>query len=162
MDAESTIVVGVDGSTASARALGWAADRARLVGAGLQVVMAWRSSDAEEWPAQRREVGDEGLESRIMLRSMLAQVLGESPDVAVSSKAIEGPASRVLLDEAAGASLLVLGDRGIGGFAGLRLGSVGLQCAMEAPCTVIIVRDGHGESWGTHRPPTPLDATATS
>ncbi len=91
-------------------------------------------------------MGDKGLESRIMLRSVLVQVLGESPDVQVSSKAIEGPAARVLLDEAAHASLLVVGDRGIGGFAGLRLGSVGLQCAMHAPCTVIIVRD-HSESW---------------
>ena len=161
MDAKSTIVVGIDGSTASARALGWAADRARLAGSRLRVVMAWRSSRAEEWPAQQREFGDEGLESRIMLRSTLAQVLGKSPDVEVTSKAIEGPPARVLLDEAADSSLLVLGDRGVGGFAGLRLGSVGLQCVMDAPCSVIIVRAQHSESWGT-RPPTPLEAKAIS
>ncbi len=161
MDAQSTIVVGVDGSTASARALGWASDRARHAGSRLRVVMAWRSSDSDEWPTRRRELGDKGLESRIMLRSMLAQVLGESPEVEVSSEAIEGQAARVLLDEAADSSLLVLGDRGVGGFAGLRLGSVGLQCVMDAPCSVIIVRAEHSESWGTRRP-TPLEATAIS
>ncbi len=156
MDAKSTIVVGVDGSARSTRALEWATDRARVTGSRLRVVMAWEPSSAQEWPAARREVGDQGLESRIMLRGILAQGIEETSGLEFSSAAVEGPAARVLLDEALDASLLVLGDRGIGGFAGLALGSVGLQCVMHAPCTVVIVRP-RSESWG--RPGTePLSA----
>ena len=148
LDAKSTIVVGVDGSTASARALEWATDRARLTRSRLRVVMAWEPGATEEWPAAEREAGDEGLASRIMLRGILAQAIEETSELEVSSAAVEGPAAGVLLHEALDASLLVLGDRGIGGFAGLRLGSVGLQCVMHAPCTVVIVRP-KSESRGT-------------
>jgi nucleotide-binding universal stress UspA family protein len=51
----------------------------------------------------------------------------------------EGSASHVLLEEAADADLLVVGSRGLGGFRGLLLGSVGQQCAHHAPCPLVIV-----------------------
>ena len=49
-------------------------------------------------------------------------------------------AAQVLVDEADGADLLVVGSRGHGGFAGLLLGSVSQQCAHHAPCPVVIIR----------------------
>jgi nucleotide-binding universal stress UspA family protein len=45
----------------------------------------------------------------------------------------------VLLDEAASADLLVVGSRGLGGFAELLLGSVSHECAQHATCPVVIV-----------------------
>ncbi|WP_332872176.1 universal stress protein [Blastococcus atacamensis] len=52
------------------------------------------------------------------------------------------PAGRALLQSAAGAHLLVVGARGIDGFAGLVLASVSDQCVRHAPCPVTVVRTG--------------------
>jgi nucleotide-binding universal stress UspA family protein len=46
----------------------------------------------------------------------------------------------VLLDASAGASLLVVGSRGHGGFAEALLGSVSQHCVQHAPCPVVVVR----------------------
>jgi nucleotide-binding universal stress UspA family protein len=51
-----------------------------------------------------------------------------------------GAPGRVLVEQARGAELLVLGHRGRGGVASVVLGSVGLYCVLHAPCSVTIVR----------------------
>jgi nucleotide-binding universal stress UspA family protein len=53
---------------------------------------------------------------------------------------VHGRAAQVLVDEADGADLLVVGCRGHGGLAEARLGSVGQFCAHHAPCPVVIMR----------------------
>jgi nucleotide-binding universal stress UspA family protein len=74
------------------------------------------------------------------LDKTIDEVIGDVKDVAVERKAVEGMAAQVLVDEAAGADLLVVGSRGHGGFAGLLLGSVSQQCAHHASCPVVIIR----------------------
>jgi len=54
----------------------------------------------------------------------------------------QGHAAQVLVAEAHDADLLVVGSRGLGGFKGLLLGSVGRQCAHHAACPVVIVPNG--------------------
>ncbi|SDJ60726.1 universal stress protein [Streptomyces indicus] len=62
------------------------------------------------------------------------------PDPKVTYTVLDGaPASTVLAERAADAQLLVLGSRGLGGFAALLLGSTGRKLAMQAPCPVVIV-----------------------
>ena len=50
-----------------------------------------------------------------------------------------GNAARVVLDVAEGADLIVLGSRGLGGFAGLLLGSVTQHVVNHADCPVVVI-----------------------
>ena len=61
-------------------------------------------------------------------------------DLDVEARAVHGAPAAVLLEAAANASMLVVGARGVGGFAGLALGSVSQQVLRHAPCTVIVAR----------------------
>ncbi len=51
-----------------------------------------------------------------------------------------GPPAAMLTEESGRASLLVLGHRGSGGFAGLHIGSVAIHTAAHARCPVFVVR----------------------
>ncbi|MGW4537166.1 universal stress protein [Streptomyces chartreusis] len=53
-----------------------------------------------------------------------------------------GTPASVLLTAAREASLLVVGSRGRGGFAGLLLGSVAQYCFQHAACPVVVFREG--------------------
>ena len=56
-------------------------------------------------------------------------------------RVVEGYPAGVLLDAAKDADLLVVGSRGHGELSGVLLGSVGLHCASQATCPVLIVRE---------------------
>jgi nucleotide-binding universal stress UspA family protein len=138
-----TVVVGVDGSPASKDALRWAANYARQAGAALEVVSAWH------WPVSMvvslpvPQGFDPVAEAETSLQSILAEVLGDDPGLAVTTRVEGRPAAAVLIDASAGALLLVVGSRGHGGFSGLLLGSVSEQCTRYAACPVVVVRH-HG------------------
>jgi nucleotide-binding universal stress UspA family protein len=140
-----TIVVGVDGSEGSQAALRFALDEARLRGAEVKAVSAWHV------PALAYEAGwtaapvDQSEYSRIAeeeLAASLRTASGEGSELTVSGLVREGQAAEVLCAEAAGADLLVVGSRGLGGFRGLLLGSVSQQVAAHAPCPVVIIPHG--------------------
>lgn len=136
------VVVGVDASEASRRALAWALRYARGKAARVLVVHAWHLAEEYVWlphlppPADPTEVAREGL------HRLVADVVGETgaTDVDVDVCVSEGHAAKVLADASRGAELLVVGSRGHGGFDGLTIGSVTGQCAAHAACTVVIVR----------------------
>lgn len=140
-----TIVVGVDGSRCAHAALERAAAEAALRGARLRIVCAWEvpvavyaggfapSLDREALDAFR-EHADE------ILREAHAAVERLAPSVPVETEALEGHAAELLLREAQDASLIVVGNRGRGGFASLLLGSVSQQVVHHAPCPVLVVR----------------------
>jgi nucleotide-binding universal stress UspA family protein len=132
------IVVGVDGSEAGREALQWALDDARRRNAAVEAVHAWHQPgvmsygyldqiDMAPFEEDARRVLDAAVDG--------ADVSG----VAVERKLIPGGAAIVLVEEAKGASLLVVGSRGRGGFTGLMLGSVSQQVAHHAPCPVVII-----------------------
>ncbi|WP_239015142.1 universal stress protein [Streptomyces sp. CdTB01] len=134
------IVVGIDGSPVSEKALRWAVEETRLRAATLRVVHAWsspyhgseiarRASDAMHGPLER--AAEETIDAA------LGHIV--DTDLAVERRVVESLPAQALIEAARGADLLVVGARGHGGFADLLLGSVSHQCAQHAPCPVVIV-----------------------
>lgn len=134
------VVVGIDGSSNSAVALQWASEYARVTGAELRLVTAVRQSMGFGFAPVRSEQFE--LEARRTLEHTIQRVLGPTPSIDITSKVVRGNPATVLIDESRFADLIVVGDRGYEGFAGLLLGHVGEHCARHAHCSVIIVR-GH-------------------
>jgi nucleotide-binding universal stress UspA family protein len=138
------IVVGVDGSAQSKQALRWALGEARLQGASLRIVYTWKIPIyVVEGLAPVEAIPDPTALSEAAQRrldSIVYEITGGATDVPIEQVVVEGKAAEILVDESKGASLLVVGSRGHGGFAGLLLGSVSQQCATHASCPVVIIR----------------------
>ncbi|MDA8301236.1 MAG: universal stress protein [Actinomycetota bacterium] len=140
---ERVIVVGVDGSKSSSGALSWAAGEARLRGTTLKVVRAWRVPVLAYGPyVSPPPLSDFKKSAEALLDEQVKTVLGGDPGVTVVREVAEGPAAEVIVAASAGAEMVVVGSRGLGGFAGLLLGSVGAQVAHHAHCPVTIWRSG--------------------
>jgi len=143
------VVVGVDGSDASVGALRWAADHAAAVGAPLVAVLAWQLTTLPAPQAPRADwsvppISEWEDEARRLLDATV-ETLGSDRAAAVTRVPLHRPAAAGLLETVGPDDLLVLGERGRGGFARLLLGSVSRQCAEHAPCPVVVVPgpDGH-------------------
>jgi len=135
-----TIVVGVDGSEESRRALRWAIDEAQLRGARVVALRAWvypALAAGGLIPATTDLVGQLATNERQELAATVAEF--EAGGVEIEQLVVEDAAARALVEAAAGADLLDVGSRGHGGFTGLLLGSVSQQCAHHAPCPVVII-----------------------
>ncbi|MGY1593595.1 universal stress protein [Geodermatophilus sp. SYSU D00708] len=138
------VVVGVDGSAAAARAADFARDEARLREAPLLLVsaVAWPRGGIAARPAQ--DVDLPGLlqsSAEAVLRAAAAQAEEALGAGRVSwSVADRGPAE-ALREAGAGAALVVVGSRGVGGVAGLLVGSTANALALDAPCPVAVVPD---------------------
>jgi nucleotide-binding universal stress UspA family protein len=150
----SRIFVGVDGSPGSVRALRWALEEAGLRQASVEAVYvfpfrpylgdAWTYGMTPQIPSDVVEA--EQKEAEEHLAAVLDQHLGDFPGVDVGRHVLPGRPARKLLDLARDADLLVLGSRGHGGFKGLLLGSVSLQCVQHAECPVVIIPEGASSS----------------
>jgi nucleotide-binding universal stress UspA family protein len=135
------VVVGVDGSDGSARALGWALAEARLRQAQVDVVHAWQPPYVVPAPYTGMPLDPEPVEKAA--RELLDRVL-DREDLArqpasVERIAVRGTPAHAILETALGADLVVLGSRGLGGFAGLILGSVTHHVAHHAGCPLVVV-----------------------
>lgn len=140
----SKVVVGVDGSEGSRRALAWAAAEARDHGAGLTVLASWSPPVAIAGPGYSAypEYGAADLSGAATseLAAALEAVLGKEPGLPLERIVVEGHAAHRLVEASDGADLLVVGCRGHGGFAGMLLGSVSQHVAAHARCPVVVVR----------------------
>jgi nucleotide-binding universal stress UspA family protein len=131
------IVVGVDGSEHGNAALRWALDEALVHEAEIVAVFAW----------QMPFIGIPGAFDRDEMERMCKRFVAEAvaaivpePRVPITRLVAEGDVSASLIAAAKGADMLVLGSRGRGGFAGLKLGSVSQECAQHAACPVVIIK----------------------
>ena len=132
------VIVGVDSSDASKRALRWAADYAVAMKAPLEAVAVWEMPATYGW-VTTLEHPDPDTYALAGLGAVVAEVVGESP--AVTTTVERGHAAQVLVKASKRADLLVVGSRGRGGFAGLLLGSVSQYCVQHAHCPVVVFRD---------------------
>jgi nucleotide-binding universal stress UspA family protein len=135
------IVVGVDGSKGSRRALEFALDEAQAHGESLCVVHAYPVSlpcPPGQAPPANTELVHRAQE---LVREMLDESGAAERPVELTTEvvAIRDNAARALVNAARGASLLVVGSRGLEGFAGLLMGSVSQQCVQHATCPVAVI-----------------------
>jgi nucleotide-binding universal stress UspA family protein len=134
------VVVGVDASDASRKALRWAARHAELMGAPLEVVHCWHLADEHAWIQPLPPPADPTGIAQQAIDDMVREIVRPDQVVSVKTLVVEGHAAKTLVEMVDTNSILVLGDRGFGGIDGLLIGSTSRQCTAHAPCTVVVVR----------------------
>ncbi|WP_327392900.1 MULTISPECIES: universal stress protein [unclassified Streptomyces] len=139
----ASVVVGVDGSSSSLEAVDVAAREARLRGTSLRVVYAF------VWPMLKVPLGpsvmgspEGGLRNLAdkTAQDAVARARKAQPEVGVTYSVVPGAPVSVLTEESQDACLVVVGTRGLGGFTGLLVGSVGVHLAAHAACPVLVAR----------------------
>lgn len=136
-------VVGVDGSEGALHAARWAAQHAVDRADEIELVAAWSLPVAPALPpvgAMAKSWDVECFENAALanLRTV-ADELDGTTTVPLTQVATRGHSSSVLLDAAHDASLLVVGTRGLGGFARLVLGSTSTQCTNHATRPTVVI-----------------------
>lgn len=136
-----TIVVGVDGSETSRRALRWALDYAddedRIIAAHV-----WRLIPAGAFEVPALDLTDLESRARTILQDALDEVVGDvagDDGPTIDTEVRMGHVGEALIELSTDADLLVVGTRGYGGFRGLLLGSVSTYIVHHARCPVTIV-----------------------
>jgi nucleotide-binding universal stress UspA family protein len=139
------VAVGYDDSESSRLAVRWAAGHAAARGLPLRVVHAW------VWPMFTKDLGPvrgvagSGLRhsAEVILADGVALARETAPDLDIEGVLKAGLPAQVLREAAAGAGLLAVGSRGMGGVLGHLAGSVCLELAGSAPCPLVVVRRPH-------------------
>jgi len=148
--AAEPVVVGADGSEESLRAVEWAALEASRHSAPLRIVSApalvppvhTPSTSPEEIACALRGIAARALDAAITRAEEVV------PGLPLTTGLLSGPPALAVAESGAGASMLVVGARGAGGFAAMVLGSVSRYVASRAPGPVVVVRE---ESAAVHR-----------
>jgi nucleotide-binding universal stress UspA family protein len=137
------VVVGVDGSSTSGRAIGFAFDFAARHGCDLVAVHAWSDlpMDALElvrvWDEDMAEVHRKGEQ---LLAESLSGYEQRYPDVTVHRAVSFDRPAHALLEHADDAALLVVGSHGRGAVRSVLVGSVSHAMIYHAPCPVAVLR----------------------
>ncbi|MGH3978114.1 MAG: universal stress protein [Pseudonocardiaceae bacterium] len=142
------VVVGVDGSPSSYAGLRWALARAGQTGGGVRAVRCWEPVFATAWEAAVTaapvppSAAQEARAER-ELAAIVAAALGQASDggkqVVVRCRVARGRPGPVLVAEADGATLLVVGSHGHRPATGLLLGSTSSYCSRHATCPVLVM-----------------------
>ena len=144
---ERRIVVGVEGSGYARAALIWALEEAQHRSAVVEVVTCYSPTYVPAAP-DLGYVPIDPLDLVNEVEKLQGQVIESAleaaghPEVEVRRTMRKGRPTETLMAIAEGADMLVVGNRGRGGFAGLRLGSVSQAISHHSPCPLVIVRTG--------------------
>lgn len=140
MPEKSIIVVGVDETASSRRALAWAAAEAVRRNATLQVITAWTWDAVEGAPLAAvdpqammevaRQTQDEAVDA----------VLGElSLHPVLAREVVQSTAAEALVEASRRADLVVVGTHGRGPVRSFLLGSVSQSVIRHAECPVVVM-----------------------
>jgi nucleotide-binding universal stress UspA family protein len=138
---ERRIVVGVDGSESSVRALAWAAGQAELTGSVVEAIATWQWPSSFGFGLVVPEGWSPADDAQKVLDDAIEQVAPAHPGLTIRTRIAEGHPAPVLVEASADADLLVVGSRGHGEFAGMLLGSVSEHCVTHARCPVLVLRE---------------------
>jgi nucleotide-binding universal stress UspA family protein len=135
------IVVGADGSASSQAAFRWAVRQARLTGGEVLAVTAWHHPVAYGYPMPVAPLTGARDSAAGVLQTATAEIEQEPGEpVQITGTVVEGNAAQVLLTISRDADLLVVGNRGHGGFEEALLGSTGQRVVEHATCPVVVIR----------------------
>ena len=137
-----TIVIGYDQSPSADRALAQAGREAAWRDAAVTVVTGYHAV------AVVSPMGYMPVDYQSTVKDIAGKIAGDGvqwlrnryPGMPVDSAVIAGPTADALAEASRDADLLVLGNRGRGGFSGLLLGSVSMRTLTLASCPTMIVR----------------------
>jgi nucleotide-binding universal stress UspA family protein len=131
------IVVGVDGSPQSQKAVAWGIEQATKTGGTLELLIAWARPVSYGLPLVVA-----GLDPEAQAREIVEKAATDVglPANRVIISVVHGAAPAILVERSSQADLLVVGSRGHGGFAELLLGSVSAQVIHHAACPVVVIR----------------------
>ena len=139
----SGIIVGVDGSGHSQRALEFAMKEAAVRHVPLTVLTVHEAirgyySGVAVYPDDPAKTEEARKAAQAETDEVLAALTGPHPD-SVTVRAVHGFPVEELINAGKDADMLVLGSRGAGGFTRLMMGSTAGQVVQHAHCPVLIV-----------------------
>ncbi|MGC9543504.1 universal stress protein [Streptomyces sp. UG1] len=156
-----TVVVGLDGSSESRAAAEWAAREAKLRGLPLKIVNVWEP--VPEPMAQAPLLGTETQQhwTERIPREAAEGIRLRHPGIEVTTEQLTGAYAETLVKATEDAELLALGSRGLSGFGGFMVGSVGLSVVAHSTRPVVLVRAGE-QAADEHEPdPAGIPSAAT-
>jgi nucleotide-binding universal stress UspA family protein len=138
------IVVGIDGSPNSERALDWAMKQAAAVQAPLTVIAVHEVPKSYWGGIPVIGPADEALLANLRqaaeeMTQQAASRLGDAGPASVTVRAVSGFVVKELVDASQDADLVVVGARGVGGFTRMVMGSVSNEVVQHSACPVVIV-----------------------
>jgi nucleotide-binding universal stress UspA family protein len=138
----SGIIVGVDGSGHSRRALEWGMNEAAIRQVPLTVITVTQVI-VSYWGAmhyqQDQAIADKAGQAMAAEVDELRAKLGDAGPASVTVRTATGVPAEEILNAARDADMIVVGSRGVGGFPRLYLGSVSTQLTHHAPCPVVVI-----------------------
>jgi nucleotide-binding universal stress UspA family protein len=138
-DSQERVIVGIDGSDQSTKALEWAAAYAQAKGATVAALTAWMVPSSNAFYVSG-EAWDMEETSTKVAEEQLAGLRAKFPDLDIPLEVVHAHPAQAMVDASKDADLLVVGSRGHGGFTGLLLGSVSTHCVHAAHCPVVVIR----------------------
>jgi nucleotide-binding universal stress UspA family protein len=143
MNGNYHIVVGIDGSQASLRALRWAAHEAKARAGAVQAITAWSWDGTGTVAPMATSPTEERERAEHILTTAVTAVAGEFPGVSFATDVIEEHPARALTHAARDADLLVIGSHGHSRLHHAVLGSVSEECVRQATCPVVVLPVPH-------------------